>query len=111
MRLLSVIGVPHCIKEFLTKTHDIKDERDKNEINDVISKCKNMLILGELPGVGKTTTACNYKCNKKLFVCPYNKLCEELRRKGIDSITLNMLLGIGFNDEFNKKLSNYDVSS
>jgi peroxiredoxin len=101
------------IKTFKIKTHDdIADEFDKKEINNVISNSKSMLLLGELPGVGKTTTACNYACKKKLFVCPYNKLCQELHKKGIDAIiTLNMLLGIGFNDEFNKKANNYDVSS
>lgn len=46
----------------------------------------------------------------KLFVCPYNKLCQALKKKGIEAITLNMLLGIGCNDEFNKKMSNFDVS-
>ena len=67
-----------------------------------------MLNLGALPGVGKTTTATNYKCEKKLFVCPYNKLCQELRKKGVDSITLNMLLALGFN--VSTKRSMYGVS-
>ena len=93
------------------KIHTIENERDKQEINNKINNCDSMLILGALPGVGKTTTACNYECKKKLFVCPYNKLCQELRKKNIDAITLNMLLGIGFNDEINKKSINYDVSS
>ena len=83
------------IKSVTVKTHDITNKRDKKEINDIILRSKNMLLfLGELPGVGKTTTACNYECGKKLFVCPYNKLCQVLRQKGIDSITLNMLLGV-----------------
>ena len=40
------------IKELVIKAHDIKDEFDKVEINNVISNSKSMLLLGELPGVG-----------------------------------------------------------
>lgn len=97
------------IKDINITVHKIVDERDSNEINSVISRCKKMLLLGALPGVGKTTTACNFKCSKKLFVSPYNKLCQQLRLRGYDAITLNMLLGIGMNDELNIKMCLYDV--
>jgi len=83
--------------------HNISDEYDKNEINNVIVK-HNIAILGALPGVGKTTTSINYKCNKKLFISPYNKLCQELHRKKFDAITLHMLLGYGHNNDVNTKM-------
>ena len=89
--------------------HNINDEYDKNEINNVI-KNHNIAILGALPGVGKTTSACNYKCNKKLFISPYNKLCQELRKKKFDAITLNMLLGYGCNNDVNMKMKAYDIT-
>ena len=90
--------------------HFVSNERDIVEVNSKIDKVPAMLLLGNLPGVGKTTTACNFICVKKLFVCPYNKLCQSLKKKGINAITLNMLLGIGCNDQLNKKMANYDVT-
>jgi hypothetical protein len=83
------------IKMFTIKTHDIKDDEfDKNEINNVISNSKSMLLLGELPGVGaKNNNSMHvimYVKRNYLYVARlYNKL-QELRKKGIDSITLNI---------------------
>ena len=93
------------LKEILVKTHEIKNERDTEEINKAIKSAGNMLLLGELPGVGKTTIACNYKSKSKLFVCPFNKLCHSLKKKNMDAITLNMLLGLGIDNDVNKKAS------
>lgn len=98
------------VNEIKIESITLKNERDKVEINSVFDKLSNVLLLGNLPGVGKTTTACNYECKKKLFVCPYNKLCQAMRKKGIYAITLNMLLGIGCNDASNKKMKKYDVT-
>ena len=47
---------------------------------------------------------------KTLFVTPYNKLCQELRRDGYDSITLNKLLNINIMGEYNKKAKPHDIS-
>lgn len=99
------------LNEIIVTNHTITNEFDKNEINNIINEKRNVLLLGELPGVGKTTTALNYECNRKLFVCPFNKLCQEQRKKCVDSITLHMLLGLGMNDELNKKNNSYDVSA
>ena len=90
-------------------SHDIINERDNKEINKVLRK-QNTIIFGELPGVGKTYTACKYSSDKKLFVSPYNKLCQNLRQKGHEAVTVHMLLGIGCNLEANKKMTQYDVS-
>ena len=84
----------------------IKDETDTEEINKIISR-GNTMIKGVLPGVGKTYTASHYDCKNLLFVSPYNKLCQKLRKDGHDAITLNILLGIGINDDI--KMSMYDV--
>lgn len=92
------------------KVHKISNEFDKNEINKVITS-HDLVILGKLPGVGKTTTAKNYDCKSKLFVSPYNKLCQQLKKSGFDAITLNMLLGFGCNDEQNSKMKEYNISS
>jgi hypothetical protein len=94
--------------EIMRKTHDIKDEWDTKEINKVISDNKKMLILGDLPGVGKTTAARNYESKSKLFVCPYNKLCLSMKKVNLDSITLCKLLGLGigeFEPKQTKKIS------
>lgn len=94
--------------KFDVVTHKIKDEFNIKEINKVIDK-HDVVTLGKLPGVGKTTTACNYECKKKLFVSPYNKLCQQLKKKGFDAITLNMLLGYGANNAINLKMKSYNI--
>jgi hypothetical protein len=105
------------IEKIINIVHPITNERDIKEVNKVITDSKRLLLLGELPGVGKTTTACNYVAQNKLFVCPYNRLCQELRKRSnaqkgasFSAITLNMLLGIGCNDQENSKMAKYDVS-
>jgi hypothetical protein len=96
------------MNKYEVKQHQIKDEFNVKEINKVIDK-HDVVILGNLPGVGKSTTACDYECKKKLFVSPYNKLCQALRKKGFDAITLNMLLGYGANDAINLKMKVFDI--
>lgn len=57
------------VQEVEVVTHHITNERDVKEINCVFEKYSNMLLLGNLPGVGKTTTACNFVCKQNyLFV-------------------------------------------
>ena len=45
-----------------------------------------------------------------LFVTPYNKLCQELRKENYDSVTLNKLLNINIVGDHNKKAKQYDIS-
>lgn len=90
-------------------THTLKNERDSVEFNELIDKTRSLLLLGALAGVGKTTTACSVN-GKKLFVCPYNKLCQSLQKKGMTAVTLNILLGIGCNNEINNRMKQLDVS-
>jgi hypothetical protein len=112
MTMLQKMETPYpVLKTIVVKTHEIKNERDTKEINNVIKSAKNMLLLGELPGVGKTTIACNYDSKSKLFVCPFNKLCHSLKQKKMDAVTLNMLLGLGFNNDINKKASGLNVAA
>jgi hypothetical protein len=89
--------------------HKLKNERDLSEMN-TLMKQGIWAIVGLLPGVGKTYAASHFDCKKKLFVSPYNKLCQYLREDGHDAITTNMLLGLGFNNETNFKIIPYDVS-
>ena len=69
---------------------------------------KNIFVKGSLPGVGKTTACKNNK--DVLFISPYNKLCQQLRKDGYDSITLNKLLAIGIDDDKCIKMKKYDIS-
>ena len=70
-------------------------------------KDKNIFVKGILPGVGKTSTCKNY--DNPLFVSPYNKLCQDLRKSGYNAITLNRLLGQGIDEHM--KFKKYDTSS
>ena len=60
------------------------------------------MILGEYPGVGKTTL-CKKYCDKNdlLIISKFNNFSIENIKEGFNSMTLNMLLGIHLDD--NKK--------
>ena len=66
-----------CMKiaNIKVRMHKIKNEWDTEEINNVLCQ-HNCMILGSLPGVGKTFAA-SKSPYKKLFVSPYNKLCRS----------------------------------
>ena len=87
----------------------MKDEYDVTEVREILQNNNNVMVKGLLPGSGKTTAIKN-SGYKTLFITPYNKLCQELRKEGYDSITLNKLLNINVIVEHNKHANQYDVS-
>ena len=93
------------IERITVREHAIQNEYDNQELLRIMND-KNVFIKGLLPGVGKTT-ACKNNENT-LFVSPYNKLCQDLRKNGHDAITLNKLLGRGINEHMNFK--KHDIS-
>ena len=96
------------IKKISVTEHMMINERDINESNEIIKK-NNTLILGLFAGVGKTYTASQYICKKKLFVTPFNTLAIELKKQEYEAITLNNLLGIGISCEKNTKMTSFNV--
>ena len=72
------------------REHSVNNEYNSEEILSIMNN-KNVFVKGILPGVGKTTACKNRE--KSLFVSPYYKLCQDLRKGGYDAITLNKLLG------------------
>lgn len=88
--------------------YDIVNERDSSEINKIFDGNSNVLICGQFPGVGKTTSVKNYN-KPTLFVAPYNKLCLSLKKDGFEAITLNKLLGM-YIDGKDANSKPYDVS-
>ena len=96
------------IENIKVNEHVIKDEYNTNEILNIMKE-KNLFVKGSLPGVGKTTACKNNE--KVFFVSPYNKLCQELKKDGVDAITLNKLLAIGVDDNDQIiTMKKYDVS-
>lgn len=87
---------------------NVNNEYDNKELSDILSK-QNVFIKGTLPGVGKTTAAKNVQ-SPIFFVSLYNKLCQELKKGGNDSVTLNKLLGVGI-DESLKNMKEHETSS
>ena len=87
----------------------MKDEYDVTEVREILQNNNNVMVKGLLPGSGKTTAIKN-SGYRTLFITPYNKLCQELRKEGYDSITLNKLLNINVIGEHNKHANQYDVS-
>ena len=79
----------------------MNDEYNKDEIKEILNLYDRLMIKATLPGCGKTTAIKNSAFDV-LFVTPYNKLCQELRKDGFDSITLNKLLNINIMGEKNK---------
>ena len=57
----------------------LKDENDTKDMKDTLQKNDRVIVKGELPGTGKTTAIKN-SGYKVLFVTPYNKSCQELRK-------------------------------
>jgi hypothetical protein len=63
--------------------------------------------LGLTAGSGKSS-ACLYD-KESLVVCKFNALCIERQQEGYESITLNILLGMGFDGVQNTKMKEYNV--
>jgi hypothetical protein len=87
----------------------LEDERNNDELK-YISTFNNVFYKGLYPGVGKTT-ACSMFEGEKLFITPYNKLCQQLRIKYNNSkaITFNKLFGLNISDEKNYKTKDYNL--
>ena len=88
---------------------ELKDEYDVVEMQNILQNNNPVMVNALLPGSGKTTAIKN-SGYKTLFVTPYNKLCQELRKEKFDSITLNKLLNINIVGNHNKKAKQYDIS-
>ena len=103
--LLDTLNLEPEIKE-------IKDEFDNKEFKEIFDNSNHTIIKGTLPGVGKSTSVKNYENEKTLFICPYNKQCQENRIEGIDSITYHKLIGKSAieNDDDKKFKKLYDIS-
>src|SRR5690606_31988955 len=87
----------------------INDEDDKNELKQIFDKYSRIMINGRFPGVGKTTAVLSYEGHKILFVPPYNKLCQQIKIKGHDAATLNMLMGFYGEGEDYKQFKSFNV--
>lgn len=92
-KIEQAVNEPFQVKKTIVNEIQIKDEWDSEEFKKVFDLNSRILIKGTLPGVGKTTSVTNYKNHKILIVPPYNKLAQQLRIEGHNSVTLNMLLG------------------
>ena len=88
----------------------MKNEYDVNEMKEILQKYDRVMVKGLLPGSGKTTAIKNSGYDV-LFVTPYNKLCQELRKENYDSVTLNKLLNIDICGNYNKYSTSYDTTS
>ena len=63
------------------------NEYDIDEMKEISNKNDRIMVIGGTPSVGKTT-ACKNSGYKILFVTPYNKLCQEIRKDHFDGVTL-----------------------
>jgi hypothetical protein len=89
---------------------EFEDERDIPLMNEYITNNKNVLIKGLYPGVGKSTMCKDFD-KKALFVCPYNKLCQNTRTENFDSITYCKLFGLIGTDKEMSFIKEYDLSN
>ena len=82
----------------------MNDEYDVNEMRTILQNNNNSMVNSIFGGGGKTTGIKN-SGYKILFITPFNKLCQELRKDEYEAITLNELLDInciGVENEFSK---------
>ena len=86
----------------------MKVEYDSNEINEICHTYNNVTAMSGIPGSGKTTAIKN-SGYELLFITPYNKLCQELRKEH-DSVTLNRLLNTNIEGKTNKRGEEFDIS-
>lgn len=77
---------------------NINNEFNTQNICNIIIELKNMLILGNTPGAGKSYIASAIKLNK-LFVVPTNKLVCKYRSDGYSAVTINKFFSISINKE------------
>lgn len=100
------------VKIHEVKVIEIKDEFDDKEMLKVLNENNHVLCLGTLPGVGKTSAIkLLAKHGKKvLFVTPFNKLCQEHRKDGVDAITFHKLTNTYIDDKTKKCGHAHDVS-
>ena len=88
---------------------ELKDEFNREEMNEIMDKNNNLVVLGSYAGVGKTTAIKNYNASI-LFITPFNKLAKQLRKDGCEAITLNKLLGIYADGQDYANMKKFDVS-
>jgi hypothetical protein len=98
--------------------NDFKELKDENQMtNKSVIESKRFeefnklfdtnltIVKGVVGGSGKTYSILKYyelKKKKVLFVSPYNMLCDDLKKKNVQSITLYKLLGKSL-ESFDKK--------
>ena len=83
----------------------LNDEWDKAEMKEKLLAHDRTIVFGNYPGVGKST-ACKQTGLNTLFVAPYNKQCQELRKDLFEAITEHRLMGINETGTFTHE---YDV--
>jgi hypothetical protein len=78
----------------------VADEYDGAEVGALLDANNFLLLLGDLPGVGKTEAPKRH-CAKAttLFVVPANKLKADIAKQGHAAVTLHALLGVRVDGE------------
>ena len=94
------------IPAYESKTIDIVDEYDTDNIIEVIEQHNPIMVRGALPGTGKS-----YICQKMVdktykvfFICPTNKLLQAFEG---EAMTINKFFGINYGDA---KLEPFDFT-
>ena len=89
-----------------SKTIDIKDEYDTDNIIEIVKQNNPIMIRGELPGTGKSYI-CQKMVDKRykvIFICPTNKLLQAFEG---EAMTINKFFGINYGDA---KLEPFDFT-
>ena len=83
----------------VVKLH-VEDEWNRLEMGTLLETNNFVLLLGDLPGVGKTD-ALKHHCDKAttLFVASMNKLTTDFSVSGFHAVTADRLLGLRVGDE------------
>ena len=88
------------------------NEWDCNEIKSKVEKENRVLFTAEFPGAGKSYAIKEcFSKDSTLFVCPYNKLCWELKNVGFQAITVNKLLGKSIYEGSDKKIKPHNIEA
>lgn len=88
------------------------DEWKTDEFTEIFDKYDRVIVTGSLPGVGKSHSVKEYQKTGKrvLFVCPFNKLCQSVKKDGLKAITSHKLLNDYADRNAYAKGKQFDVS-
>jgi hypothetical protein len=104
-KIIPMVKSEHCVNQPVQKIMTINEAKTMDDLDtnrwsevDELMKKGPLHIGAKCPGAGKTYLVEEWvkrtgQKDTALFVCPWNPLCADLRKRGFNAITLHALCG------------------